>query len=87
MSARIVLTGVGTCGVYGVGSASARAALAAGRCAASEVDRSGGLHLEDSARTALLVDLASLAPWLPGMTARRMSPPSRMAVAAARMAL
>jgi len=83
----VVITGVGTCGAYGVGQASVVDALASGTCEPAEVDRGAGFHLEESARNALLVDLTQLSPWLPGLTARRMSPPSRMAVAAARMAL
>ena len=78
------------------GSASS-AASAAGpapsrrRCAPrapvlSPVDRSAGYHLPESARTAALIGGADLTAWVPAAMARRMSPPSKLAVAAARMA-
>lgn len=87
MNEAIAITGVGLLGPFGWGSAALRAALERGRCELSEVDRSAGWHLEPSAR------LAGLAPAPPvGMgpapaEARRMSPASRMALAAARGAL
>jgi 3-oxoacyl-(acyl-carrier-protein) synthase len=55
--------------------------------ASREVDRSAGYHRPGSARRALLVDPAAYAPWIPAAQARRMSPPSRYAVAALRLAL
>jgi 3-oxoacyl-[acyl-carrier-protein] synthase II len=82
-----VLTGLGVVGAHGIGRASLQAALLAGRPIASEVDRSAGYHAADSSRLAGLVPKLDLARWLPPAEARRLSVPSRFAVAAARMAL
>jgi 3-oxoacyl-[acyl-carrier-protein] synthase II len=88
LSREVVVTALGTAGAYGCGRASLERALAAGTPPpAVEVDRGGGFHRRRGARQALLTPLASLAPWLPAAEARRMSLPSRLAVAAARMAL
>jgi 3-oxoacyl-[acyl-carrier-protein] synthase II len=83
----ILLTGVGTIGAWGSGSERLAAALAEGRPLASEVDRSAGYHRPGGSRRAALVPAGQLAPWLSPGEARRMSPPSKLAVAAARMAL
>lgn len=84
----IWITGLGTIGAYGSGADSLREALAASAPPALvEVDRSAGYHLAQAPRRALLVDSALLREWVPPGEARRMSPPSRFAVAAARMAL
>ena len=85
--AAAVLTGLGVVGAHGMGRASLRAVLLAGRPLASEVDRSAGYHAGDSSRLAALVPSLDLARWLPPAEARRLSVPSRFAVAAARMAL
>ncbi|HZI64748.1 MAG TPA: beta-ketoacyl synthase N-terminal-like domain-containing protein [Thermoanaerobaculia bacterium] len=82
----VVVTGVGTVGAFGAGRSALAAALAAGEPRLSIVDRSAGYHRPRSARTALLLGDLDLSPWLPGAAARRMSAPSRMAVAAARLA-
>jgi 3-oxoacyl-[acyl-carrier-protein] synthase II len=83
----ILLTGVGTIGAWGSGAERLAAALAEGRSLASEVDRSAGYHRAGGSRRAALVPAGQLAPWLSPGEARRMSPPSKLAVAAARMAL
>jgi 3-oxoacyl-(acyl-carrier-protein) synthase len=85
----IVLTGLGTVGAYGCGGDSLRRALAAADPAPllSEVDLTAGFHRAGGARRALLTRGVSLAEWLAPGEARRMSPPSKLAVAAARMAL
>ncbi|HWN40612.1 MAG TPA: beta-ketoacyl synthase N-terminal-like domain-containing protein, partial [Thermoanaerobaculia bacterium] len=88
MSASIVVTGLGTVGAYGSGAESLRQALASSEPPAlSEIDRSAGYHLVQAPRKALLVDPALLREWVPPGEARRMSPPSRYALATARMAL
>jgi 3-oxoacyl-[acyl-carrier-protein] synthase II len=88
MSRAVVVTGLGTAGAYGCGRAALERALAAGEVPApAEIDRSGGYHRRPGARRLLLAPMTALAPWLPPAEARRMSPPSRLAVAAARMAL
>ncbi len=83
----VVITGLGTVGSYGAGRAALAAALAAGAPALTEVDRSAGYHRPGGARLACLARAVPLAPWLTAGEARRMSPPSKFAAAAARMAL
>jgi 3-oxoacyl-(acyl-carrier-protein) synthase len=78
---------VGTLGAWGGGSDRLAAALVAGVPLTSEVDRSAGYHLSCSARRACLVPAGELAGWLSPAESRRMSPPSKLAVAASRMAL
>ncbi len=87
MSGTILITGVGTLGVWGAGADRLAEALAAGRTETREVDRSAGYHLGESARRACLVPAGPLGSFLSPGEARRMSPPSKLAVAAARMAL
>jgi 3-oxoacyl-[acyl-carrier-protein] synthase II len=87
LSPGIVVTGLGTVGSFGCGSDSLRQALAASVPATSEIDRSAGYHLSESSRRACLVQYSQLSTWVPPAEARRMSPPSKLAVAAARMAL
>ncbi|HEV7507470.1 MAG TPA: beta-ketoacyl synthase N-terminal-like domain-containing protein [Thermoanaerobaculia bacterium] len=87
MSAPILVTGVGTLGAWGSGSERLATALAAGVPFTSEVDRSAGYHLSDGARRACLVPAGQFSNWLSPGESRRMSPPSKLAVAASRMAL
>jgi 3-oxoacyl-[acyl-carrier-protein] synthase II len=96
LSRSILLTGLGTVGAYGCGAESLRQALAAAdpRSQLSEVDRSAGYHrdhLDGGARHAFLTGHlfkeGRLKEWLAPGEARRMSPPSKLAVASARMAL
>lgn len=82
-----MVTGLGTVGSYGCGADSLAAALAAGRPTLSEIDRSAGFHREGGARRAALVAGTDFFPWLAPGSARRMSAPSRFAVATAQMAL
>jgi len=84
-----VITGLGTVGAYGCGGDSLRRALAAPDLTAllSDIDRSADYHRPGGARRALLTRGVSLEEWLAPKEARRMSPPSKLAVAAARMAL
>ena len=87
MRRTILLTGVGTLGACGVGADRLAEALAAGQASNREVDRSAGYHLCKGARRACLMPPGQLGAWLSPGEARRMSPPSKLAVAAARMAL
>jgi len=87
LRAEAVITGLGTIGACGHGREALAAALAAGKPAAAEVDRSDGLHREGGARLAALVAERDLSRWVPPAAARRMSFPSKLAVSAARMAL
>jgi 3-oxoacyl-[acyl-carrier-protein] synthase II len=84
----VVITGYGVVSTYGLGTAGLEAALGEGRPQLTEIDRSAGYHRADpSARWALRVGSLALAPWLQPGEARRMSPPSKLAVTAARQAL
>lgn len=90
MSRSILVTGLGTVGGYGAGVESLRRLLASAEppwSLLAEVDRSSGYHLQPAARKAYMVDGALVREWLSPAEARRMSPPSKMALAAARMAL
>jgi len=87
LRAETVITGLGTIGPCGHGREALAAALAAGRPVATEVDRGAGLHREGGARLAALVGERDLSRWIPPAAARRMSFSSKLAVAAARMAL
>ena len=87
MSEPIYITGLGALGAWGAGSDLLAAALADGARLAREVDRGAGYHREGGARLAALVPPGPFAGWLSPAEARRMSPPSKLAVAAARMAL
>lgn len=87
MGRATVITGMGCVGAYGCGSDSLEGALESGYVPTTVVDRSAGYHLPGGARDAALVGDADLSRWLSPGSARRMSTPSRFAVAAARMAL
>jgi 3-oxoacyl-[acyl-carrier-protein] synthase II len=82
-----VITGVGVVGGFGCGLGALAEVLRSSHPTLVEVDRSAGYHLPESARTAALIGSADLTAWVPPAMARRMSPPSKLAVAAARMAL
>jgi 3-oxoacyl-[acyl-carrier-protein] synthase II len=87
LDAEAVITGLGTIGPCGHGREAVAAALAAGKPMVAEVGRVAGLHREDGARLAALVGERDLSRWVPPADARRMSFPSKLVVAAARMAL
>ena len=89
---RVVVTGLGLVGAWGLGLEPLAAALLAGEPLAGPVDRGAAASVPPRAGRGVEVaarvppDL-SLEPWLSRREARRMSPPSRFAVAAGRMAL
>lgn len=85
-TAHAVVTGLGAIGPWGAGRRLLALSLAAGEATTTEVERPEGFHLPGSARRAGMVDPSCLKDWLSPMAARRMSPPSKMAVAAAKMA-
>jgi 3-oxoacyl-[acyl-carrier-protein] synthase II len=88
LSRPVVISALGTVGAWGCGRADLERSLArAVQPEAAPIDRSAGGHRVHGAHGALLTPPALLAPWLPPAEARRMSPPSRLAVAAARMAM
>jgi 3-oxoacyl-[acyl-carrier-protein] synthase II len=82
-----VITGIGVVGPYGCGREELAQALRTGRARTSEVVEHPPFHPPDTARRALRVGNADLSAWLSPGEARRMSVPSRWAVAAARMAV
>ncbi len=85
----VVITGLGAVSAHGCGRRAVASALAGGEPILGEVDRPPGLHREreGSSRKASLIRGLDFKPWIPPMAARRMSPPSKMAVAAAKMAV
>jgi 3-oxoacyl-[acyl-carrier-protein] synthase II len=84
----IVLTGLGTVQACGAGRPELARALRVGSPPAlTEVDRGGGFHLAQSARLAALIGGVDLRAWVAPAESRRMSLPSRLALAAARLAL
>jgi 3-oxoacyl-[acyl-carrier-protein] synthase II len=87
LSEPIYVTGLGTLGAWGGGADRLAAALAAGAPLAVEIDRAAGYHRAAGARRACLVPPGPFAGWLSPAESRRMSPPSKLAVAASRMAL
>lgn len=93
MKGPVVVTGLGAVGPWGAGHDALADALKTGRASLSPLPAAGELaerrRLLPCPGTAWAGQVADgeLPPWLPGAAARRMSRPSRMAVAAARMAL
>ena len=87
MKEPILLTGLGTIGAWGPGSDRLAEALAAGGALAVEVDRTAGYHRPEGAGRAGLVPPGQLGCWLSPGESRRMSPPSKLALAASRMAM
>lgn len=88
MRREVVITGAGAVTAFGAGVEPLAEALARGVTRLSPVEPLPRLPRERGGATlAALVPEVALAEWLPPISARRMSPPSRWAVAAARMAL
>lgn len=93
MSGRIVVTGVGAVGSWGASAEELRDLLASDRALLSplpplgELPRRRGLTLDPRVAWAGRVPAEALAPWISGGEARRMSFNSKLAVAAARIAL
>lgn len=85
-AAAIDVVSVGTIGAHGIGLQALGAALAKGSPLRTPVV-AGPHHHRSGARTAALASHVDLSPLLPARTARRMGPLSRMAVAAAGLAL
>ncbi|HVS65595.1 MAG TPA: beta-ketoacyl synthase N-terminal-like domain-containing protein [Thermoanaerobaculia bacterium] len=86
-SADAVITGYGVVTSAGCDRSTCAAALAASRGRFTEIDRGAGYHRRPGARLGATVAASELTPWLSPAQARRMSPPSRFAVAAARQAI
>ena len=83
----VAVTGLGVVHPFGAGVEPLAAALAAGTARTVEAPRAPGVPVcGPASRTAALVPDLSFAEWIPPLVGRRMSPPSRFAVAAACMA-
>jgi 3-oxoacyl-[acyl-carrier-protein] synthase II len=87
MARGVVVTGLGVIDGPVCGADRLAEALRTSTVACSEVDRAAGYHLPQSARQAILTAGLDLSSWVPPATGRRMSPPSKLGVAAARMAV
>jgi AraC-like DNA-binding protein len=87
MARGVVVTGLGVIDGPVCGAGRFAEALHASTIACAEVDLSAGWHLPQSARKAVLTAGLDLSSWVPPSTGRRMSPPSKLGVAAARMAV
>src|SRR6185295_14563884 len=83
----VVITGLGVVGASGVGREALARALAEGRVTEFEIDRREGFHRKGFARRAATCAHLDVSSVVPPAQARRMSPSSRFAVAAARLAL
>lgn len=84
---RVVVTGLGVVAGSSSGADQLAEILRGSTMPCSEVDRSAGYHLPESARLAVLSRGLDLHTWLSPAEGRRMSSPSKLAVAAARMAV
>ncbi|MEZ5330630.1 MAG: beta-ketoacyl synthase N-terminal-like domain-containing protein [Thermoanaerobaculia bacterium] len=84
---RVVVSGLGAVTAAGVGRTALAEALERGRVPRTEIDRSEGFHGAGFPRRAGLVPTRAFPQWIPPLEARRLSPPSRFAVVAARTAL
>ena len=83
----VVVTGLGALLGMGAGREALGVALAAGTVGSARIDAKEGLHAADSARTAVLIGPVDWSRWISPAEARRMSPPARFAVVAARLAV
>lgn len=83
----VAVTGFGAVHACGCGRQDLASALRESAPRWSSVDRSAGYHRPGGARLAALTTDIDLSRWLSPAAARRMSRPSRLAVAAAKMAL
>ena len=84
---RVVITGLGVVAGPDCGTEALAASLGAATMKTGVVDDRQGYHVPGSSRRAVLSTGVDLSPWVPPAVARRMSPPSRLAVAATQMAL
>jgi 3-oxoacyl-[acyl-carrier-protein] synthase II len=83
----VVVTGIGVVAGLSCGVEQLAETLRGSTMPCSEVDRRAGYHDAESARLAVLSSGVDLTRWVSPAMGRRMSLPSKLAVAAARMAL
>ncbi len=84
---KISITGVGSVSSCGAGVDEVRRNLAAGASSFSRMSHEDGYHRPGAATAVGTVDDDTLRPWLQPAKARRMGRPSKLAVAAAAMAM
>lgn len=84
---RVVVTGLGVIAGALEGVDQLAETMRGSSMTLREVDRSAGYHLDESARLAALTTAFDFKPWIAPGESRRMSHPSKLAVAAARMAV
>lgn len=83
----VVITGLGLISGTLCGVEPLRQALFSGRMPLTAINCSAGYHLPESSRFAVLTDGVDFSQWIAPIAGRRMSAPSKFAVAAAKMAL
>jgi 3-oxoacyl-[acyl-carrier-protein] synthase II len=83
----LVVSACGAVGPYGAGLEAIERVLGRGHVPRRDIDRSQGFHRRGASRLAALVEETTLASLLSPAQARRMSQPSKFAVAAAKLAL
>lgn len=87
MKEKTAISGWGLVAATGCGSAAGDRAFGQAELPLREVSRAGAYHRKRGSRLAALVSPEDFAEILPARVARRMSPPSRYSVVAARLAL
>lgn len=87
MNRRVVVTGLGTFGAFGCGREALAEALRTSRRTECEIDTSQGFHREGAVTRIAAAPVVDFGSRLSRNAARRMSPPSRMGVLAAMLAL
>lgn len=83
----VVVTGLGVVAGPSSGADQLAETLRGSTMQCSEVDRTSGYHVPESARLAVLSNGLDLSKWVRALEGRRMSVPSKLGVAAARMAV
>jgi 3-oxoacyl-[acyl-carrier-protein] synthase II len=83
----VVITGIGLIAGTLCGVEPLRQSLLRGHMPLRAIDRDAGYHFPESSRFAVLAGGVDLSQWITPIAGRRMSAPSKFAVAAAKMAL
>lgn len=83
----VVITGLGLIAGTLFGVEPLRQSLLNGKMPLTAINRSAGYHFPESAHFAVLTDGVDFSQWIAPIAGRRMSAPSKFAVAAAKMAL
>jgi 3-oxoacyl-[acyl-carrier-protein] synthase II len=83
----VVVTGLGLIAGTLCGVEPLRQSLLNGKMPLTAINRDAGYHFPESSRLAVLTDGVDFSQWIAPIAGRRMSAPSKFAVAAARMAL